>query len=1503
MAQIVLGGTRPLDFYENATSLHHTPFFETQICWHHPWNIEQARFEPCFVPAVAALPATIAVAVVIWQALRIAIPWRPRWTLPFSTDGPDPYLDDLLLAAISKTSGYLLLLWLLVGAGCLTRLAQAVLAWPAIEAMLQCAPWFLAIGLLVVQRPRTAPISVLIILCSSVLCQSVVMASHNQRSKTDLGLDITALTLSVLAVGIILLMPLRDPSLPHASISKPFTEATASLRSPEDNLNLLQFMTVSWMTPLIQTGFKRQLEDADVWQLGYEFQHRGLHANFRRLKGTVTQRLLTANGIDLVIITALGILETVLGFTVPVLLQKILSSMQDSDAPRSAAITYAAMTMGVQLIKCQSGVFSLWFGRRCYERSRGEMITMLYEKTLGRKISFNPPKSKTEAEGEEENGDALNGSGHAKQVEQRMPWLRSLFAKLRLTKKKDDEKEPASMGKILNLMRNDVYEVAQRFWEFQSLITKPLSVIFSLTLVVNFLGWPAMLAVIIMVAAQITNAILVRFLVMFETHRRKATDGKLQIVSQFVEAIRHLRWYGWQKAWLSQIMSARQKELNWRIVTSLWGLLISFINSLALDLSPSIGFYAYTIIGKKPLTVDIAFPALTLFNLLTNSLQDLPNLITVLLNAYVAVGRIEDFMAEPDKDEDSRPAEQGDILAVANATFAWPGTPKPVLRDVTLSFPEGMSVICGEVASGKTALLQALLGELDMLEGKLTVPREPVGYCSQTPWLQSMSIRENILFSANYEDERYRDVLDACALTPDLIEFKAGDLSFIGENGIGLSGGQKARVALARAAYSRSKILLLDDPLSALDQQTAEAIVQKLFAGPLMKGRTIVLVTHRVDLVLGMAAQLIELQNGVATIMDNDEPPAEFLQRTTSAISAEETDQKVLKQRKEAAVPAKFVEDEYRAKGGVKASVYWEYIRAGKLRWWFLLVITLVLYRLLALSGAWLLKSWGEAYKMESALLSVLSQQEGTVHELGLFDRLPPPGENIKPWVLAFFLIGLGRTVVWSISRAIMILIIYTAGKQMFGDIMVRVAHANFRFYDVTPVGRLMNRMTSDVGVLDGNISEQFNVATWLAISWISAVAVIATVTPVFLLFSVALTAAFILIFRRFLPTSQSLRRLEMVSLTPLMSNFGELLNGLVTVRAFKAQERFQDRVIRVVDTFQKMDHFYWSLQAWLMYRYDALSAVSTFLLTLLALLTGVSPGLTAFLLNSAQKFVNSTHYLCRTYGQLQMEFVSVERVVELLHIEQEPEGKISPPAWWPSLSGDIVFSNVEVKYAPHMDPALAGVSFTIKGGSKTAVIGRTGSGKSTLALTLLATILPSKGSIVVDNIDLAEVDKQILRTRITFLAQDPVLFPGTMRMNLDPLEEHTDEACVGVLQRVCERQGWALDTPIDGGGRNLSQGQRQLVGLARAVLRRSSIIILDEATASIDMETAMQIQQVLHEEMKESTVITIAHRLEAVRGADYCLVLGKGKVLEQGPAAEMLRTKRERLEREADEE
>lgn len=346
------------------------------------------------------------------------------------------------------------------------------------------------------------------------------------------------------------------------------------------------------------------------------------------------------------------------------------------------------------------------------------------------------------------------------------------------------------------------------------------------------------------------------------------------------------------------------------------------------------------------------------------------------------------------------------------------------------------------------------------------------------------------------------------------------------------------------------------------------------------------------------------------------------------------------------------------------------------------------------------------------------------------------------------------------------------------------------------------------------------------------------------------------------------------------------------------------------------MDHFYWSLQAWLTYRFDALSAFSSYGLTLLALYEDLTPGLTAFMLTSASNFVLFTHSLCKQYGKLQMDFVSVERVVELLHLDEEPVGTVIPPAAWPSTDADIVLDNVTVRYAPHLEPSLENVSLRIPARATCAIVGRTGSGKSTLALALLRTVRPEAeaeggggGSITVGGVDLADVDVHAWRQRITFVAQDPVLFPGTMRDNLDPVRAHGDDECAAVLARVLNEHGsnssssgggddnnadnsnsnnnnnqqWTLDSRVEAGGKNLSQGQRQLVGLGRAILRRSPIIILDEATASIDKETSTAIQEVLREELRDSTVITIAHRVEAVKGADFAVVLDKGRVVRAG--------------------
>ncbi|KAI0140867.1 canalicular multispecific organic anion transporter 1 [Hypoxylon sp. NC0597] len=1411
-------------------------------------------------------------------------PRGPLWARPFAKE--EALLPSFRTRPWSFWTSCLLVLSVI---GLVLAIVAAVSPPFNIFRILELAPWAVALFITVVDRPRKTPKFLLILFITIVVCGLVsLVAWYGETDRVNI-VHVGAVGVALAAMLLILSMPMRDPLLDPIGIANPAFPPTSQLRSPEDNLSLWQFMTVSWMGPLISRGYKNQLNDEDVWLLPYDFQHERLHLLFRDLRGSIIKRLLSANGLDLIIITFLGLIETAANLSNPALLQRLLQSIEKGLAYRDESFFYALAILLVRLVACQSGVFLLWYSRRAYERSRGEMLTTVYAKTLSRK-SFGlrtdlgePPRANGRGNGVDPSELPLLGGKQSKKSR-----LTRLLEFLRLRRSKDGSKaksvreQPATMGKILNLMRNDVYEVAQRFWEFPSLVTKPLQLIFSLVLIWQLLGWPCLLGVAWAVSLQFLNAACVRSLIDVEKRRRAAADVRLQATTQFVEAIRPLRWYDWQSKWLGNIMEARAKELHLRIVASLWTIGVGASNLAASALFPVFTFFAVTYIAGRPLPVDVAFPALQLFTMLESSLKELPNLITVLLNASIALGRLETFMREPDKEEGAYSDTPSEI-EFRDASFAWPTNGKLVLEDLNLHFPPGLTLIHGKVGSGKTALLEAILGELNKVKGDCTLPNEMVGYCAQSPWLQNMNIQDNILFNFPLDKNRYNDVLDACELLPDLANFAHGDKSNIGENGIGLSGGQKARVALARAVYCQSRILLLDDPLAALDHQTAQSIVRKLFRGSLLKDRTVVLVTHRVDLCLSLADQVIEITDGKARVFDSDEYPGEFdVPSRPKDAAVEEEAPVVTEEQANAAVPDKFIEDESRASGGVVARVYWTYIKAGKLTYWAAVIGIFSLFRFARIFNYWFLKAWGEAYGSVDA--RPLSDSSDIANRI--FDGLPRPDEDVRPWLLWYTVLGLVMTVLFVLTQCGLTVILYRAAKNLFARVINRVSNATFRFYDVTPVGRLMNRLTSDIGMLDGGVIQPLqNFAFW-SLTWLSSMIVIALTTPIFFIFALGMTIWFIVIFMLFLPTSQSLRRLEMVTLSPLMSNFGILVDGLATIRAFKAQPDFQNRNIAATDTFQKMDHFYWSLQAWLQYRYDLLSACSIFALTILALYQGLSPGLTAFVLTSAAQLVEATHVLCKTYGQLQMDFVSVERVVELLDLEEEPNGDIEPPPDWPSYQDSITFDSVTIKYAPHLEPSLVDVSFTIPSGATCAVLGRTGSGKSTLALALLATMHPEKGQIRVGDLDISRVDVHTWRQRISFVAQDPVLFPGTLRENLDPLEQHTDEERQEALFRVLGPM-WSLDSIVDVGGKNLSQGQRQLVGIGRAILRKSPIIILDEATASIDKKTAMAIQDVLLAELKDSTVITIAHRLEAVKDATYFIRLDAGRVIEAGPAGE----------------
>jgi ABC-type multidrug transport system fused ATPase/permease subunit len=715
-------------------------------------------------------------------------------------------------------------------------------------------------------------------------------------------------------------------------------------------------------------------------------------------------------------------------------------------------------------------------------------------------------------------------------------------------------------------------------------------------------------------------------------------------------------------------------------------------------------------------------------------------------------------------------------------------------------------------------------------------------------------------------------------------------------SGIGLSGGQRARVALARALYSRAKILLLDDPLSALDHRTGESVVKSCFTGDLISGRTVVLVTHQATLVHKFATQFVEVSEGQAVASTID--PFKNDAALDSGSYSESSDPQIQSQ-DEGAKPVanQLIQEEGRQQGSIRARVWLTFLLAGKY-WWLFVIATILLSRALDIIQQWFFKSWGESYEQNDPSTTAMSAWHRHTREpfqansdikpffsLNPIDYFPSPNDDLRPWLITLLVLGLSRTLAVFVYSVSQLIAIYATSKSLFAQTMESIANAVFSFYDATPAGRIMNRLTADIQALDDTLRYFGGLLYGIGLL-LSSGLVITAASPLLLMYTVVLTFASVFIFLQFLPGSRSLKRLENVSMSPVYSAFGEIDKGLTTIRAFQMERHFQHDLFSILDHYQNMGHMSLAVSNWLSFRYECIATLSAFGITVIALFMNLSPGMTAFVLLNSAHLIQSIDIICISFGKIQTQFVAVERLVELMEVKQELRGSKLPPASWPMLGSSISFRNATVRYQSRSEPALRDICLDIPGGRTIAVVGRNGSGKSTLAMTLLGVLRPETGQITIDGQSLSDLDVTSLRRRVTFIAQDPVMFSGTIRENLDPLGEFSDEECQVALEHVTAdtpRAGWSLSKEIDFGGRNLSQGERQLMGIARAVLRRSAIVILDEATSSIDLSTSMDLQGIIRRELKGTTLLMIAHRPEIIRGAEYYVMLENGRVTRQG--------------------
>ncbi|XP_070537013.1 ATP-binding cassette sub-family C member 9-like [Ptychodera flava] len=826
----------------------------------------------------------------------------------------------------------------------------------------------------------------------------------------------------------------------------------------------------------------------------------------------------------------------------------------------------------------------------------------------------------------------------------------------------------------------------------------------------------------------------------------------------------------------------------------------------------------------------------------------------------------------------------------------------PILADIDTDIPEGkLTMIVGLVASGKTSLLSAILEEMVTIRGsvKFNRYRNSVSYVAQRPWIQNATLRENILFGEEMNIDRYRTVIEVCALQPDIDNLPGGDMTEIGEKGINLSGGQKQRVSVARALYSNSAVIMLDDPLSALDVHVASHLFEKGILNFAMNElRTVILVTHDVQY-LKYADKVIILEEGTISAQGNlneiayhcpvllasmkekvrisyeseSKSESESNIKTKHRIPARgdvSVDYETQKNKTDTSV--KLIQEEERNIGSVSWNTYFTYAKAIKLPLAALVVLLFFAQEVAqVLTNVWL-ANWSE-----SGANTANKTEDKLSEELHSYLR----GHGI----LAFI-----KTILALTAICCHTLFSLDASKRLHHVLLRNIFHAPMRFFDTTPVGRVMNRLSNDTYIIDQKLWQTVMWLTPYLIRFLSVVIVIVSATPVVFFALLPISLSYLVIMKYYIPTYRELKRLDSIMNSPIITHLSETLGGLATVRAYRVADRFRKRFTSHLNASVVTQLYLHSCNSWRSVRLEMLGA-------LVVLASGLSSMLSCVFgdLEPSQVGLSITYALSIStimsgsaleMGDCGTQMNAFERVSHYAKIDTEGyRGLLNPPCEWPS-RGFIQFKNVSLRYSQDLDAVLHDITVCFEDGQKIGICGRTGSGKSTLALALFRMVDIFKGCILIDGIDIASVPLLTLRKRLSIIPQDPVLFSGSIRFNLDPYRIRTDDQIWEALEIAQLKQTVLdlhnrLDADIAEEGGNFSVGQRQLFCLARAFLRKSRILVMDEATASVDIKTDSILKRVIRGAFADRTVLTIAHRIDTIMDSDMVLVLDDGRVME----------------------
>ncbi|ORZ07986.1 ABC transporter type 1, transmembrane domain-containing protein [Lobosporangium transversale] len=1338
-------------------------------------------------------------------------------------------------------------------------------------------------------------------------------------------------------------------------------------KSPYEKASIFSRFWFHYLQGLITLGYKRPLQKGDIQgmmpqQIRTEFSYKRLsqqweeHVASKRAKGKEPWLLflvVKAFGVQWIPVIIYIILSAGLRFIAPELMDQLLRFIESysTETPKSASLG-VILAFGMFFSTILSAILEGQFTQLVMNmgiETRTALVSMVYRKAL----KLSPAAKQSQTPGEINNHMSVD----AERWSDALPLLPMWFS-------------------------------------------IPLEICIALWLLYRQLGWAALGSLATIIAVAPLQGWIANFFSVAKDQKLEAMDNRIRLTSELMSSIKIVKLYGWESSFLSKVSHYRNRELG---ILRKMGVTFSFMtitfSSLTL-LMALVSFSIYATVGGPGGTPGVinsqnVFVSITLFGFLNRPIGMLSHVTSETISLIVATRRIQTYLLEEELPNDQTERLEANSTAdpsqpaieIKNGTFAWvregpavetekqikirqkkgarnrkqaiaeakkAGLPKPTfeesaepsyeatLKHINLAVQKGhLAAIVGRVAQGKSSLIDAIIGNMYKRQGTVKIYGQ-LAYVPQQAWIINATLRDNILFGSEFDQEKYDRVIYAAGLTPDIEMLPAGDQTEIGERGINLSGGQKQRVSLARAAYQDADIYLLDDPLSAVDAHVDHHLWRNLI-GPngLLKDKTRLLITHGIHHLSEMD-QIVVMKDGQISeigkyqeLMDSakaffqliqefsikesgkdakdDLSEVETVQEPDIGASNATNHHKMSPETKDEKLDdnAALVEEERMKVGSIQWHVFWTYAKAASYFYVCQILFLFIIIQACQIGTNTWLQYW---------------VRDNQTHSIGYYMG-----------IYAILVVTFMLLIVWT-SYTTMVTAGIRAGERLHNRLLTNVLRLPMSFFDTTPVGRIINRFSSDCFSIDEQIPWAFHDTFFCFVSTVGSIIVIAVTTPIFLVIIPPIIVIFIFLQRYYIASSRNFRRIESVTKSPMYQHFAETLSGVSTIRALQCNERFIEQNASRSDQAANA-RFVWSVgNRWLNVRLEGLGSIIVLAASMFAVFgrETLNPSMVGMSLAYALNVTMDICWMVRCMCEVQFEMVAVERIDEYCKKNQEAPNytDVQLEKSWPT-HGHVEFKNYSTRYRQGMDLVLRNVSFEVQPGEKVGIVGRTGAGKSSLTLALFRIVEAANshwakashngtdmdtdpslsdmtkanielekveveedgGAIWIDGVDISTVGLEYLRRHLAIIPQDPTLFVGTIRENLDPFQEASDAELWEALERahlkdyVSSMPG-GLSYEVTQNGENFSVGQRSLICLARALLRKTKILILDEATAAVDVETDELIQRTIRQEFKDRTILTIAHRIKTVMDSDKILVLEKGRVQEYDAPSALLKKK-----------